>query len=175
MATDFYCNNCGENLGKDSQLTIHPYCGTCGNDAGYNSYGDPCDEDCTICHPSTSKQQHKVITNANANTAFSDYVQSLINKQVAVQTSKVRTQQQHNKEEGERVYTFTNANLALTSNPDKVRALLATYLQKQTVAQVAKNKLIRASIAKQVNISTARAAVLIRDNINKVAAQMQAK
>lgn len=108
----------------------------------------------------------------NTNT-FSAHVQSLINTQIKVQTSKTHTQQQHNKETGERVYTFTNAELALTSNPQKVRLLLAKYLAKQSVAQVQKNVIIRNSIAKQVNISIQRATVLIRDNINTVANNLQ--
>ena len=105
----------------------------------------------------------------NTNSTFSTHVQALINTQNAVQKSKTHTQQQHNKETGERVYTFTNKELQLTSNPQKVRVLLAKYLAKQSVAQIAKNVIIRNSIAKQVNISTKRATVLIRDNINKVA------
>jgi hypothetical protein len=100
---------------------------------------------------------------------------SAVQAQVKVQTSKTHTQQAYTKETGERVYTFTNAELNLTSNPEKVRILLTKYLQKQTVAQVRKNVIIKQAIAKQVNISLQRAHVLIRDNINKVAQQVNAK
>lgn len=40
MACSFYCENCGENLGKDKELSKRPWCGTCGQEGGYNEYGD---------------------------------------------------------------------------------------------------------------------------------------
>lgn len=123
----------------------------------------------------TTKTTNKTANPSATTDTYSAYVQSIINKQVAVQTNKARTQQQHNKETGERVYTFTNENLNLVSNPEKVRILLAKYLQKQTVAQIKNNNVIKTAIANKVNISKQRATVLIRDNIEKVAAKMQAK
>lgn len=100
---------------------------------------------------------------------FNDHVQSLINKQKQVQTSKVRTQQAHNKEFNERVYTFTNKEMGLTSNPEKVRIMLKKLLKDNTVEEIRTNLTIRTKIAKAVNITVQRANVLIRDNIDKVA------
>ncbi len=43
-ASDFYCEECGENLGKDTQLGKKVGCGTCGADGMDNPRGDDEDE-----------------------------------------------------------------------------------------------------------------------------------
>lgn len=98
-----------------------------------------------------------------------------VKKQKLVQTSKTHTQQAYTKETGERVYTFTNAELKLVSNPEKVRRELAKLLKTNTVEQIKACAKIKQAIAKKVNITTARATVLIRDNINKVASAQNAQ
>jgi hypothetical protein len=44
MATDLYCPNCHENLGKNSENSKHAYCSTCGKENINNPAGHEDDD-----------------------------------------------------------------------------------------------------------------------------------